>query len=379
MESEVIRITWWKRLLSFLLYFGAVALRTLNRLFVRSHPDRVLFLEPVGFGDVITSEPLIRELAASHYEVLIASRPQWEPLIEPRPKQKWFNVWFPWGSHDESVKYDFRNYLKREFWGPILAVRKAAKGSIGMDPRGDIRGVLFLYLVGCKRVIALSNYMGSNSFIPPWVAEIVPFKNNPRWQLNLEFLQRLNPQFIPEKTTPPLLKHLISRKPEKRIAFIPIAPWRGKWWEPERWIALAETFAGQGFAIVGLYGPGQEAFAQAQLPGIKIIECASVEDWALQLNKCDLVVSVDSGPMHFADALRIPLVALFGQGFLPLWAPSAPTSTVLTNRGEDFVVCHGIDANIELGRKCMQRITVEEVMAAARDLLKQVNQIQNPN
>jgi ADP-heptose:LPS heptosyltransferase len=308
-------------------------------------------------------------LSAQGFEVLIASRPQWELLIEPRPNQRWFNIWLPWGLHDEAQKYALGNYLKSEFWGPLSVLRKAAAGSVGIDPRGDIRSVLMLYLLGCKRVITLSNYLGSDSVVPGWVAETIPFKNEARWQLNLRFLSHIKSGFNPKESSPPFLKHLSHRNAEERVALVPIAPWRGKWWPAERWRTLAEAFAQQGFKVVGLCGPGQQALIKEQLNSIEVAECKSVLDWVKELNRCDLAISVDSGPMHLADALRIPLIALFGQGILPLWAPSAPTSIVLTHRGDDFRICHPIDANIPLGKKYMDRITAEEVVNAGKRLL----------
>jgi len=98
---------------------------------------------------------------------------------------------------------------------------------------------------------------------------------------------------------------------------------------------------------------------------IPLIECGSIQSWAKEFNQCAFVITVDSGPMHLADALDVPVIALFGQGKLPLWAPSARCSVALAHRDEEFFVCHPIVANTHLGQKYMNKITVEEVLAAA--------------
>ncbi|HTG43015.1 MAG TPA: glycosyltransferase family 9 protein, partial [Verrucomicrobiae bacterium] len=98
---------------------------------------------------------------------------------------------------------------------------------------------------------------------------------------------------------------------------------------------------------------------------IPLIECASIQSWAREFNQCAFVITVDSGPMHLADALDVPVIALFGQGKLPLWAPSGRKSVAIAHRDAAFFVCHPIVANTDLGRKYMNLIRVEEVLTAA--------------
>ncbi len=370
MAEKVIRIKAWKRVASIPLAWMAFSLRLFNRL-APTQPDHLVILEPVGLGDVITSEPLIRESAAQKLEVMVLSRGPWRALIPEGEHLSFCEVCLPWASH--SGKYRLGMYLRKSFWKPLLLARRFARGAIGIDPRGDIRSVVLLYLIGCKRVLSLSNYLGSTSRIPSFIAETIPFENIPRWRLNLRFLDRLAPQSPLEQGRPPILPHLMQKgKPANRVAFVPIAPWRGKWWSGENWIELAELFLARGMEVVALCGPGQAPATQAELSGkVQVIECDSVENWAEQLNQCSLVISVDSGPMHLADALQIPLIALFGQGYLPLWQPSGKTSVVLTHQHEvaDFAPCHQIEENTPSGRELMDRITVQEVMAVAKKLL----------
>jgi ADP-heptose:LPS heptosyltransferase len=67
--------------------------------------------------------------------------------------------------------------------------------------------------------------------------------------------------------------------------------------------------------------------------------------------------------MHLADALRVPVIALFGQGKLPLWSPSGPHSHVISHQNDpDFFLCHPIEENAEIGKKFMNRIEVAEVV-----------------
>ena len=77
----------------------------------------------------------------------------------------------------------------------------------------------------------------------------------------------------------------------------------------------------------------------------------------------------------FTALFALTVIALFGQGKLPLWAPSGPNSVVIAHQDDpDFYVCHPIDENAHLGQKFMNRITVEEVLAAAERI---INRIEN--
>jgi ADP-heptose:LPS heptosyltransferase len=73
--------------------------------------------------------------------------------------------------------------------------------------------------------------------------------------------------------------------------------------------------------------------------------------------------------MHLADALGVPMVALFGPGLLPLWAPNSRLSRVVSHQHDaDFRACHQVEANIALGREFMHRIQPAEVLAALRQI-----------
>jgi lipopolysaccharide heptosyltransferase II len=85
----------------------------------------------------------------------------------------------------------------------------------------------------------------------------------------------------------------------------------------------------------------------------------------------DLLVSNDSGPVHFAALTPVPVVALFGPETPLLYGPLSRRARVLQS-GLACSPCVSI-LNHRMSpctdNQCMQRITVEEVLAAARELL----------
>ena len=102
----------------------------------------------------------------------------------------------------------------------------------------------------------------------------------------------------------------------------------------------------------------------------EITECTTIESWIRFLSEIDLLVALDSGPMHLADALGVPLIALFGPGQLPMWAPSGKFARVLHHQEPPhFRPIHQIEGNERLGEALMEKITVEEVFDCIQNLV----------
>lgn len=90
--------------------------------------------------------------------------------------------------------------------------------------------------------------------------------------------------------------------------------------------------------------------------------CVSFGQTAALLEQLQVLVSSDSGPMHIADAMGVPIVALFSTHNYPgIWAPV---------NGRSVVIYHEIDcgpcwlAACPVGNRCMANITPAEVYAA---------------
>jgi ADP-heptose:LPS heptosyltransferase len=318
---------------------------------------------------MISYQPLIQSLRENGYDVRVCARKEWRALYPE--VEHWIPSRVPWSSYEETQKYRITQYRSHEFREFVRQLREASTGAIGVDTRGDIRSVLFLYWAGCREVLTLSNYLGSDLQNFSGAAQRVPFSpNSRRWELNLSFLQAFG---LSPRQQPPQFPHL--RRPPKpvsdrRLGVIPIAPWNGRLWGRSKWTELLASLTELGWNVTALCGPGQRSAASSEVGGrVRVVECASIEAWAVELQEFSALVTVDTGPMHLADALGVPMVALFGPGLLPLWAPSGQFSRVVSHQGDaDFRVCHQVEANMSLGREFMQRIQPAEVLDALRHL-----------
>ncbi len=148
----------------------------------------------------------------------------------------------------------------------------------------------------------------------------------------------------------------------------PGAGWGAKRWPAERYGQVAKQLAKDGLLSLVNYGPGEESLAasvEAASDGAaRKISCTITELIALT-RRASLFIGGDTGPMHMAAALHVPVVAIFGPTNPARNGPFGTQSIVL--RSASSVTDHTRHRDPEQG---LLEITAEEVIAAARKLLQ---------
>ena len=380
--SNLIPIGAIRRLMAVGLRVGTRGVRLSGQLLRRSHSGStkksVLILEPFGMGDVIHLEPLTRTLHEAGWQVKFCGKTEWTGVLPPGHVTEWIPAALPWTSYQEARKYWLAQYCDERVRACLKRLRHAAKGAVGIDPRGDLRNIFLLHWMGCHKVVTLERYLGTDLRVGRGVADYVARDNDTlrRWEVSLGLLQGLDdPAFEqPKVIAPPDLRHLLppgcQRTNENVIGLAPMAPWPGRLWSRANWQALIEKLRGIGCRIIGLCGPNQASDTRSLLGiHVDVLEARSVAEWAANFMQCRLAVVLDSGPLHLADAVGLPLVGLYGAGKLPLWAPSGPRSIALHHQdAPDFYPLHQITPNVLRGELYMSRIKVGEVFAAIEQL-----------
>jgi ADP-heptose:LPS heptosyltransferase len=339
---------------------------------------KAVLLEPFGMGDALSLLPLVTVLHAHGHQVVVCARPAWRTFFPDHIE--WVDSAIPWASYGDDEKYRLKALFGPVFRGFLLALRHAAAGHIGIDTRGDSRSTLLLWMAGCRTVYSLDRYLGSNLKNLRCSARMLPLDPHlRRWQVNTRFATALGCS-LESASRPHLTRRGLAGGPNGRrpLGIIPITPWPGRAWPPDRWQELLARLLAMGEEVLVLAGPGQEAAVRAAVgPLANLRLCQSIDEWVSRLSGLEAVVALDSGPAHLADALDIPLVALYGSGQLPLWAPSGPRSLVLHRQDDpDYQPIHPVDANIGRGLELMSRHTVEEVFVA---LMAVRSQLRNPS
>jgi heptosyltransferase-1 len=152
----------------------------------------------------------------------------------------------------------------------------------------------------------------------------------------------------------------------------PGAGWGAKMWPTERYGQVAKELAQYGFSSLVNYGPGEEALAAAveavSNGTARKISCSISELIALT-RRARLFIGGDTGPMHLAAALKIPVVGIFGPTNPVRNGPFATQSVVLRNASSK--TDHRRRGEPDQG---LLEITAEEVVAASRKLLHRADQ-----
>jgi heptosyltransferase I len=147
----------------------------------------------------------------------------------------------------------------------------------------------------------------------------------------------------------------------------PGAGWGAKRWPAERYGEVARELAKDGLRSVINYGPGEEplaADALAASAGAAIPTKCSITELIALMRRAKLFIGGDTGPMHMAAALGVPVVGIFGPTDPARNGPYGTRSVVLRNPSSPTT--HTRHSNPDEG---MLEITPEAVVSAARSLL----------
>lgn len=123
-----------------------------------------------------------------------------------------------------------------------------------------------------------------------------------------------------------------------------------KQWPEENWVALGKTLSRDGLEIVLPWGTQDERLRSERiasaLPGARVPARQPLDNVARLIAGAEFVVGVDTGLLHLAAALGVPLVAIF--------AGSEPSLTKPVGSGRLTVLgAHGTPPSLEAVREAV--------------------------
>jgi ADP-heptose:LPS heptosyltransferase len=154
--------------------------------------------------------------------------------------------------------------------------------------------------------------------------------------------------------------------------------WPVRMWQTKNWQELVKRIHEQYDAEILLLGQmqGERGRDLMEIQGVtSLFDGIQPEKIAAILKACDLLVAIDSGPIHIAGAVGTPVVGLFGavnpQFRMP---PDSLGKSIVGN-----VSCLYCNHRIPVGHwiencpheiACMKAITVDEVFQAVKEILE---------
>jgi len=152
----------------------------------------------------------------------------------------------------------------------------------------------------------------------------------------------------------------------------PGAGWGAKCWPAERYAEVVRALALHGLRAIVNFGPGEEQLArdvERAANGIAIAMPATVGELIALCRCARICIGGDTGPVHLAAAVGVPVVALFGPTDPARNRPYSNCAIVLRSERSQTTTSHLKDPEAGL-----LQITAAEVIAAARHLLAQTSE-----
>jgi heptosyltransferase-3 len=155
-------------------------------------------------------------------------------------------------------------------------------------------------------------------------------------------------------------------------------------WPVDRWRAVAEALNARGHDVVltggsGDVAPTEALVAEWRAAGVRVESIAgtSPEETVVWLRFASGVVSVNTGVMHLAAAVGVPVVALNGPTPVARWGPrGGPSRSVVSPIVPNGYLNLGWEHDPRY-RDAMSAITVDAVVAAWDDLMHEVDPTQD--
>lgn len=168
------------------------------------------------------------------------------------------------------------------------------------------------------------------------------------------------------------------------IACAPGCKMQANDWEKENWRALLGRISARNPELgLLMAGGGADSsvcdFAALDWRGPKINLAGQLtpRETAAAFAGAQLFLGPDSGPKHLAACAGVPCICVFSARGKPgVWFPPGPHNVVVYHQPE----CHGcnLETCIEMQKKCIRSVTVEEMEAAAQRLLDSLNPSRGP-
>jgi heptosyltransferase I len=266
---------------------------------VRSvHPSKLLVIRLSAFGDVIHTIPSVVALrdALPQVEIAWAVEPAYAELVE-------IVAGVP----------AIRVSLKKWSLAKIRDARRSVRGyDDAIDFQGLIKSALIARVSGARRRFGFARDVIREKPAAWFVTRPVSIdRSHHVVEWNLALARALAPTIasVPAVDFSPFADDASGNLPAfaNRIVVLPGAGRPEKLWPAERFADLARRL---GNDVLVACGPGEESIGRAI--GAELAPPTTFRELAFLLRSARLVIGGDTGPLHLAAALGVPVAGLYG-------------------------------------------------------------------
>ncbi len=292
---------------------------------------KILIIRFSSLGDILLTTPIIRSLR-EHYpkaQIDFATKKQFYPLLENNPHLDNIITHYKENSSGDclikkvrNTKYDLIIDLHKKLSAILLSILSKNRRIIRYKKRHFYRQLLahpkyFSHLKGIDTTVSLyaSVLKKLNISLDDTNLELYPDKEANRTILSkFGIIEDSYKIFI----SPGATRYTKRYPPELWAEFIDVIPDE---WHPEIVLLGDEKDRSICQEIARKTSPKDSALVDKQVKDLS--GKTNLQDLISLIDKCDIFLSGDSGPMHIASALHKPQIALFGGtspklGFAPV-------------------------------------------------------------
>lgn len=335
---------------------------------------RILFVKLSAIGDVVQTLPcleavkrtfpgseidwVVEEAAAGILEghplidrLLVSRRKAWTRMLcSPSTFTRALRELSAFFRRLRERRYDIAIDLQGLLKSGIVIGAVRAKWKIGFD---GTRELSYLFLNerlpaynkeqhALERYLAIARYLGA---VDP----------SPACTLHVE-----RERLVMRERTDGLVK-----EGRRLVVINPVARWKTKLWDEEKFARLADRLVTERRAVVIFTGSPDDRAITERMRGMMRENAVNwagettLRELAALASLADLFITTDTGPMHLAAAAGARVVALFGPTAPWRTGPYGPNHEVI-RKGIACSPC--FRRTCDVGVRCMEEITVEEVM-----------------
>lgn len=285
----------------------------------------ILLIKMSSLGDVLHTLPFAAELRKLYPEAKITwlVHPQFAGFVPDPPVI------------DEVIYFDKKKFNSMglgEKWNYFCEMKELLHSKhfdLVLDMQGLFKSAVLAAISGCDERLGYCELREGSSFISKAIMgahskdhvierylDVVRYLGADVPVGELDF-----PMPNLDKETTSVAEKLASKglaKDSAYVVMVPGARWWTKEWPPEHYAGLAKMIAAEGIFVVLAGGP-DDAAKGAKVKELsqsdKVLDLTgqtSLRELAALIKNCKVYISADTGPLHFAAALKKPLVAMYG-------------------------------------------------------------------
>ncbi len=321
---------------------------------------RVLVIKLSSLGDLFHALPAVHRI-----KVGLGARVDWVTQREYVSLVQCFT------DVDRVIAFPRRNTL-RQFPAFLRDLKRDSYDQV-VDFQGLLKSALIGRLAKARERIGPSFNREGASFFYTRVAGVLN-KNRHAVEENLEIADSLGVPAGPVEF-PLRFPEFKPTEPGLRVAVAPVSRWPSKNWPASRFVEVLQRLqAERGAAVYLLGGPLDRYLCEGMAARLKgpVFNFAgriSLPEMGGVLKTMNLLLANDTGPIHMAAALGIPVLAVFG--------PTDEARTGPYGAGHQILAAPGFDCRPCLNRRCtradtsacLEAVTVDDVTARALSML----------